>query len=77
MQHGPRIKVMLGHKVTTEALAGAVTVTLQDPPKVLGDLPAKVEQQVIKFCQMNRKVLLKYWAGSLSTLQALTQIKKV
>jgi hypothetical protein len=76
-QHGPRIKVMLGDKVTTEGLEEAVSVRLTNPPKVLGTLPAKVEKQVVKFINQNRNVLLGHWNGETDTEEMLKLIVSI
>lgn len=76
-QHGPRVKVMLGNKVNTEGLDAAITVTLTDPPRVLGSLPAKVEKKAIEFVAANLGVLLPYWKNEISTREMLDQITAV
>jgi hypothetical protein len=76
-QHGPRIKVMLGNKVTTEGLDDAVSVRISDPPEVLGKLPGNVKKQVIKFVDLNRDVLLGHWKGETDTEEMLALIKSI
>ena len=49
IQHGPRIKIVMGDKITSEGLGDAVSVKLTDPPEVVGELPGKIMRQVIKF----------------------------
>lgn len=39
--HGPRIKVVPGAKITKEGLVDAASVTITDPPRVIGTLPGK------------------------------------
>jgi hypothetical protein len=73
-QHGPRVKVVLGSKITTESLDDAVSVRLSDPPEVLGTLPGKVAQQVLKFVTLNRKTLLGYWALKLDTATMIERL---
>jgi hypothetical protein len=76
-QHGPRIKVVLGNKLTTEGLREAVSVRLTTPPMVLGKLSGKVEQQVIQFVELNRDVLLRHWSGKLDSKQAVNLLERV
>jgi hypothetical protein len=76
-QHGPRIKVVLGDKATTEGLNEAVSVRLTDPPVVLGTLPGKVKKQVIKFIEKNREALLQHWKGDLDSKETLDLLEKV
>ena len=76
-QHGPRIKVVLGSKITTEGLREAVSVTLTKPPKVLGSLPPKIKKQATAFVDLNLEALLAHWAGELDSVEVLAKIKKV
>lgn len=78
VQHGPRLKVVLGTKVTTESLRASVTVTIEDAPRVLGGtLPGKVRGQVVAFIQRNQDVLLRHWRGELNSKQALNQLRPI
>jgi len=61
LRHGPRIKVMIGTRVTPQSMGGAVTVTLGDPPRVLGKLPTEVKEAVVRFVELNREPLLQHW----------------
>jgi hypothetical protein len=76
-QHGPRIKVMPGTRVTREGLEDAVSVTLTDPPRVLGDLEGKVKKQLVEFVTVNREVLLQYWNGEVSTREMLDGLTEI
>jgi hypothetical protein len=77
LQHGPRIKVVLGDKITTDGLANAVSVKLTNPPKILGKLPSKISRQVVKFVNLNREVLLRHWNGELDSKEMLELLKRV
>lgn len=76
-QHGPRIKVMPGTKVTREGLQEAVLVTITNPPKVIGTLPAKLKKQVVEFVTVNREILLRYWNNDVSTREMLEGLTRV
>jgi hypothetical protein len=76
-QHGPRIKVVLGNKITTEGLREAVSVRLTTPPVVLGELPGRVRKQVIQFVEKNRDVLLRHWNGELASKETLDLLERV
>lgn len=76
-QHGPRIKVVLGNKITTEGLREAVSVRITDPPVVLGDLPGKIRKQAVQFVEKNRKVLLRHWNGELDSKEMLNLLEHV
>ena len=75
--HGAKIKVVLGSKITAKGLKNSTTVTLTDPPKVIGELPAKIEKKVIDFVNINRSVLLKYWKNKISTREMLENIESL
>jgi translation initiation factor IF-1 len=76
-QHGPRIKVVLGNKITTEGLRDSVSVRITDPPVVLGKLPGKIRKQVIQFVEKNRDVLLRHWNGELGSKETLNLLEPV
>lgn len=75
--HGPRLKVRLGEKITTEGLDAAISVTVSKSPKVLGKLPGKVKSQVTRFVKENHDVLLEYWNGDLDTKEMLDSLKRL
>lgn len=76
-QHGPRVKVMLGSKVTPGGLDKAATITLTDPPRVLGDLPSESKKQALSFVTTNLQTLLKYWKNEIDTAEMVEAIQKV
>ena len=76
-QHGPRVKVVLGNKITTEGLRDSVSVRITDPPVVLGSLPGKIRGQVIRFIEKNRDVLLRHWNGELGSKETLNLLEHV
>jgi hypothetical protein len=77
MQHGPRIKVALGDRITSDSFRDSVTVTITQPPKFLGDLPGGIKRQITKFLDLNRQTLLDYWSGDLDTGEVLDRIKPI
>ena len=76
-QHGPRVKVMLGDKITNEGLKESVSVRITDPPVVLGSLPGKIRGQVIRFIEKNRDVLLRHWNGELGSKETLNLLEHI
>jgi hypothetical protein len=76
-QHGPRVKVVLGQKITTDGLRDSVSVTITDPPRVLGTLPGSVQRQVTQFVDRNRDVLLQHWAGEIDAAEIIEQLRRV
>lgn len=79
LQHGPRVKVVLGDKVSKEKmLKESVTIKISESPEVLdGDLPGKVKKQVIGFVKKNREVLLQYWNEEIDTQELIELLEKV
>lgn len=76
-QDGPRIMVVLGSKLTSDGLRGAVSVRLTTPPAFSGNLPSSVEEQVILFVEHNRDVLLRHWNGELGSKETLNLVERV
>ncbi len=76
IRHGPRIKVVLGNGITTEKLGDAVSVTITDPPRVLGSLPGAVRKQAVDFVNRNRDVLLRHWNGEIDAKEMLDLLQK-
>jgi len=76
-QHGPRIKVVLGEKITTEGLRDSVSVTITDPPRVLGTLPGGINKQVTDFVNRNRDVLLLHWQGEIDAAEVIEQLQRI
>ena len=76
-QHGPRIKVMLGDRITNEGLKEAVSVRLTNPPVVLGTLPSKTRKQVVQFVEKNLDILLRHWNGELDSKETLNLLEPV
>ena len=72
---GPRIKVVLGDKLTSEGLQDAVSVKLSTLPLVLGELPGKVRRQVLAFVSLNLDTLLDYWNNEISTCELLDRLE--
>ena len=67
LQHGPRIKVVVGAKITSDGLRDAVSVRLTNPPDMLGTLPTKIRSQVVEFINRNREVLTRHWNGEIDS----------
>jgi hypothetical protein len=76
-QHRPRIKVVLGNKITTEGLKDSVSVRITNPPVVLGTLPGEIRKQVIRFVNRNRGVLLQHWNGELGSKDTMLLLESL
>lgn len=77
VQHGPRIKVVVGEKITSEGLKDAVSIRLTDPPQALGTLPGRVKTQALRFAALNRDLLLRHWRGELDAKEVLDLLQSV
>lgn len=76
-KHAARIKVspIAGNRIQSD---GLVTVTLDNDPRVIGDVRAIGDlQKIKKFIRRNRKILLSYWNQTISTKQLLDGLKRV
>jgi len=76
-QHGPRIKVVVGEKITAEGLKESVSVTITKPPRVLGTLPGKVSTKVVRFVERNHDALIQHWNGELDAKEVLDLLRRV
>ena len=76
-QRGPRVKVVPGTNITSDGLGTAVSITIADPPRELGLLPAKIRNQALRFVAMNREMLLRYWRNEISTREMLDGLTKL
>jgi hypothetical protein len=77
LQRGPRLMVVLGDVLAAKGLKDGVSVRLTNPPEVLGKLPGRVTQQVLKFVDRNRDVLLRHWIGEIDTGEMLELLESV
>lgn len=76
-EYGAKLLVTLGEKLPADGFAGAVSVTLEDPPKILGMLPSEVERQVVRFIETNRAALVEHWSGEGDTFDVLARLEPV
>lgn len=60
-----------------QGLKDTVSVRLTSPPEVLGNLPGKTTQEVVKFVNKNRDALLRYWNEELDRRELFDLIQKV
>jgi len=76
VKHGPRIKVVRGRKWKKGEEA---TVPLTGLPRVIGDINLTQDEfaQIIKWIQLNKKVLMKYWQSELYTDELLDQLERI
>jgi len=77
IQRGPRITVMTGTRITPEGLPDAASVTLTDPPRVIGDLPVKLRKQVVQFVKVNKGILIQYWRNEVSTREMIEGLTRI
>lgn len=76
-QHGPRILVAPGDKLTLDGLADSAAVTITSTPEVLGSLPDDLAAQVIGFVQQNWVALLSHWNGDIDTGDVIERLQRV
>lgn len=74
-ERGPRVKVVLGEKITTPRVARAASVTIADPPRIVGVLPIAVADKVTRFVERNRDVLLRHWDGEIDSAAVSKELR--
>jgi hypothetical protein len=74
LKHGPRLTVYLGTSIVG---AESVSVTLTNPPRVLGEMPRRVEKDVLKFIDLNFDLLIAHWENKISSKTFLLNLKSV
>lgn len=76
LQHGPRIKVVKGNKYRNHMSS---TIPLTGVPKALGNANLSQDDfaNIVTWMNLNRELLLAYGNDELSTMQFLTQLKKI
>ena len=62
-RHGPRIKISPLPRFDPEQ---AITITLEEPPRPLGDLGSEELDLVRRWIALNRTTLEGYWAGTIA-----------
>lgn len=76
LQHGPRIKVVKGNKYRPELSS---TVPLYGKPKIIGN--ANLSQNdftcLVKWINLNKSAILKYWNDEVTTHEFISLIKKI
>jgi len=75
-KHGPRIKVSKGIRWDKN---NSATIPLTGKPRIIGDLNVTQSEfsEIIKWVNLNKKILLEFWNSKLSTDQVLNLLKKV
>lgn len=70
LKHGPRLGIsVVGAK--------SVSVTLTKPPRILGKMPKRVENDVLKFIDLNFDLLLAHWENKISSKNFLMNLKSL
>jgi hypothetical protein len=54
-----------------------VPVTLEDPPRVIGDLKSSIRKKVFEFININRDSLMAHWNHEISTLELGRRLRKI
>lgn len=77
VERGPKLFVTLGERLTFDAFVNGVSVTLEDPPRVLGALPSDVARGAVDFVERNRETLLAHWRGDLDSFDVIKRLVPV
>lgn len=68
---GPRIRVVRHGRTR------AIEITLDDPPRVLGELPEEVRNAAVEWVLLNRDALLRHWIDETSTIECLQELVRL
>jgi hypothetical protein len=74
-QHGPRIKVAINPPNSISPLGQVATVTFDC--SVVGKIDPELAQQVIRFIEINRAVLLEYWNYEIYTDELQQRLQSI
>jgi hypothetical protein len=76
-RHAPRIKVAIDPPTHLDPLGKNASVTIHDGKVVEGDIPARLLNQVSRFLDINRSVLLEYWNKRIDTDELRQRLKSI
>jgi hypothetical protein len=68
---GPRIRVVRHGRTR------AIEITLDDPPRVLGELPQEVRNATVEWVRVNRAALLRHWSDQTDTSECLQELVRL
>ncbi len=76
-QHAPSIKVAVDPPTHIDPLGNNASVAIHDGSVVAGHLPARALEQVLRFIEANRSVLLDYWEKRIDTDELRQRLKRI
>jgi hypothetical protein len=76
-RHAARIKVAIDPPQTVDPRGRTAAVAITDGTLVAGDIPPRLLEQVRRFVDANREVLLDYWEYRIDTETLRRQLKPV
>jgi hypothetical protein len=76
-RHAPRIKLAIDPPLSVDPRSRTASVRIADGAVVAGEVPARLLEQVRKFIEANRDVLLDYWEYRIDTEELRRRLKHV
>jgi hypothetical protein len=76
-RHAPRIKLAIEPADSIDPRGKTASVAIGDATVVAGDVPPRLLEQVSRFLEANRDVLLDYWEYRIDTDELRRRLKSV
>jgi hypothetical protein len=76
-RHGPRLKVAIDSRHATRPGSKTASISIDDGSLLAGDAPADVLEQVRRFINANRDVLIDYWDYKILTEEMEERLKRI
>jgi Domain of unknown function (DUF4160) len=76
-RHGPRIKLAIDPPDSVDPRGNIASVAISDGTVVAGDVPPRLLEQVRRFIDANREVLVDYWEYRIDTETLRRRLKSV
>ena len=76
-RHAPRIKLAIDPPHSVDPRGKTASITIGDGSVVAGDIPPRLLEQVRRFIDSNREVLLDYWEYRIDTETLRRRLRQV
>jgi hypothetical protein len=76
-RHGPRVKLAIDPPDSVDPRGNIASVAIIDGTVVAGDVPPRLLEQVRRFIDANREVLVDYWEYRIDTETLRRRLKSV
>jgi hypothetical protein len=76
-RHAPRIKIAIDPPLSVDPRSKTASVAIADGTVVAGEVPARLTEQVRRFIDANRDVLLDYWEYRIDMEELRRRLKPI